>query len=57
MQPSLRDIFSDTIAKVRQLGMWEKLTDSQKEKIVRKNILEYYNKQCSQQELVSSSRK
>ncbi len=44
MQQSLRDVFSETIAKVKQLGMWEKLTDSQKETLISRNIREYYLK-------------
>ncbi len=49
MQQSLGDVFSETIAKVKQLGMWEKLTDSQKETLISRNIREYYIKKCVQQ--------
>ncbi len=56
MQPLLRDIFSETIAKVRQLGMWEKLTNSQKELLVSKNILEYYNKKRSLEKAAACER-
>jgi len=56
MEPLLRDVFSETIAKVKQLGMWEKLTDRQKESLVSKNILEYYNKKNSQQKTVAAAR-
>ncbi len=44
MQPLLQDVFRDTIDKAKQLGMWEKLTIRQKEALVRKYLLEYYNK-------------
>ena len=44
MKPLLRDVFSDTVEKVKELGMWEKLTVGQKETLVRKCILEHYNK-------------
>ncbi len=44
MQPLLQDVFRDTIDKTKQLGMWEKLTIKQKEALVSKYLLEYYNK-------------
>ncbi len=47
MQPLLRDVFRDTIDKTKQLGMWEKLTIKQKEALVSKYLLEYYNKKLS----------
>ncbi len=56
MQPLLGDIFSDAIAKAKQLGMWEKLTISQKESLVSKYILEYYNKKRSQQKASAAAR-
>jgi hypothetical protein len=44
MQLLLQDVFRDTISKTKQLGMWEKMTISQKEALVRKYLLEYYAK-------------
>ncbi len=49
MQPLLEDVFRDTIDKTKQLGMWEKLTIKQREALVSKYLLEYYNKKRSQQ--------
>jgi hypothetical protein len=56
MQTLLQDIFSDTISKVKQLGMWEKLTIEQKEMLVSKYILEHYNRKKSQQKAAANSR-
>ena len=47
MQQLLQDVFRDTISKTRELGMWEKLTLKQKEALVSKYLLEYYNKKRS----------
>jgi hypothetical protein len=40
----LQDVFSNTISKAKELGMWEKLTLRQKESLVSKYLLEYFNK-------------
>ncbi len=56
MQPLLRDVFSETVEKVRQLGMWDKLTAKQIETLVSKNILEYYNKKQSRQKAATAAR-
>ncbi len=50
----LSDIFSETISKVKQLGMWERLTNSQKESIVSKYILDHYNKNVIQEKTPSA---
>ncbi len=55
MQPLLRDIFSETVTKIRQLGMWDKMTARQIESLVSKNILEYYNKKQNQQKAAGCS--
>jgi hypothetical protein len=54
MQPLLQDIFRDTIEKTKQLGMWEKMTIKQKEALVSKYLLEYYNKKRSSSKIAAS---
>jgi hypothetical protein len=54
MQPLLQDIFRDTIEKTKQLGMWEKMTIKQKEALVSKYLLEYYNKKLSNSKIAAS---
>ena len=44
MQNTSDDVFHDTIDKGKQLGLWEKMTIKQKEELVSKFLLEYYNK-------------
>lgn len=55
MQLLLQDVFRDTIEKTKQLGMWEKLTIKQKEALVSKYLLEYYNKKRSSSKIVAST--
>ncbi len=43
----LQDVFREAIDKTKQLGMWEKLTIKQREALVSKYLLEYYNKKRS----------
>jgi len=54
MQPLLQDIFRDTIDKTKQLGMWEKMTIKQKEALVSKYLLEYYNKKRSSSKIAAN---
>lgn len=54
MQPLLQDIFRDTIDKTKQLGMWEKMTIKQKEALVSKYLLEYYNKKRSSSKIAAT---
>jgi hypothetical protein len=56
MQPLLQDVFRDTIDKTKQLGMWEKLTIKQKEALVSKYLLEYYNKRLSNLKITPTAR-
>jgi hypothetical protein len=43
----LQDVFSSTIDKAKQMSMWEKLTIQQKEGLVSKYLLEYFNRKQS----------
>ena len=45
----LQDVFSSTIDKAKQMGMWEKLTVQQQERLLSKYLLEYYNRKQSLQ--------
>jgi hypothetical protein len=55
MRPLLRDVFRDTISKVKRLGMWEKLTIQQKESLVSRYILERYNNKHHQQNAAANT--
>jgi len=55
-QPLLEDIFRDTIDKTKQLGLWEKLTIEQKEALVSKYLLDYYNKKRSRLKIAATAR-
>ncbi len=56
MQQLLQDVFSDTISKAKQLGMWEKLTPKQKESLVSKYLLEYFERKRSRLKAAATGR-
>ena len=43
MHKSLGEVFRDAIDKSKELGTWEQMTMKQKEELVSKYLLEYFN--------------